>query len=125
MADDAGPDPVDVFVGARLRLFRHDAGMSQNELASHLGLSFQQVQKYEKGANRLSASMLAKASQALGRPVTEFFPTDLSEPGAEMPLVTPGSLELTALFAAMSREQRAILMSVARQFVRSGALEDA
>ena len=56
--DDAGPDPIDVAVGHRIRVRRKWLGISQSTLADHLGVSFQQVQKYERGANRTSASML-------------------------------------------------------------------
>ena len=52
------PHPIDVHVGLRVRGRRHELGMSQSTLADALGVSFQQVQKYERGANRVSASML-------------------------------------------------------------------
>lgn len=68
-----GPHPVDVAVGARIRLRRRDVGLSQSALAAKLGVSFQQVQKYERGANRISASMLARAARVLGVPVGWFF----------------------------------------------------
>lgn len=68
-----GPDPVDVHVGRRLRQARFLAGMSQEELGSGIGVSFQAVQKYEHGENRLSASRLFKAARLLDRPVSFFF----------------------------------------------------
>ncbi|HLZ73877.1 helix-turn-helix transcriptional regulator [Phenylobacterium sp.] len=61
-------DPIDVGVGARIRARRLALRMSQSTLAEHLGVSFQQVQKYERGANRISASMLIKAARALNCP---------------------------------------------------------
>jgi transcriptional regulator with XRE-family HTH domain len=61
-------DPIDVGVGARIRARRQALRMSQSTLAEQLGVSFQQVQKYERGANRISASMLIKAARALGCP---------------------------------------------------------
>ena len=64
----ASADPIDVGVGARIRARRQALRMSQSTLAEHLGVSFQQVQKYERGANRISASMLIKAARALGCP---------------------------------------------------------
>jgi transcriptional regulator with XRE-family HTH domain len=64
----AGADPIDVGVGARIRARRQSLRMSQSTLAEQLGVSFQQVQKYERGANRISASMLIKAACALGCP---------------------------------------------------------
>lgn len=60
------PDPVDVNVGQRILRRRKMIGQSQDALAAALGVSFQQVQKYEKGANRVSASMLARAASSQG-----------------------------------------------------------
>ena len=59
-------DPIDVGVGARIRIRRRELGVSQGLLAEHLGLTFQQVQKYERGANRVSASMLVRIAERLG-----------------------------------------------------------
>ena len=61
-------DPIDVGVGARIKARRLALRMSQSTLAEHLGVSFQQIQKYERGANRISASMLVKAAHALRCP---------------------------------------------------------
>ena len=68
-----GPDPVDVHVGNRLRQRRTLLGMSQEKLAAAFGVSFQQIQKYERGANRISASRLHLLTQILDVPVTYFF----------------------------------------------------
>ena len=68
-----GPSPVDVHVGRQVRLYRTVAGLSQTQLAESIGLTFQQVQKYERGGNRISASKLVQISQVLGTPVTAFF----------------------------------------------------
>jgi transcriptional regulator with XRE-family HTH domain len=59
------PDPIDVAVGARIRARRLELGMSQTKLANALGLTFQQVQKYERGDNRVSASTLVRSARAL------------------------------------------------------------
>jgi transcriptional regulator with XRE-family HTH domain len=64
---------VDRLVGQRVRMRRQLLGMSQSDLAARLGCSFQQVQKYENGSNRVSASMLAKVAPALGVPIAFFF----------------------------------------------------
>lgn len=77
IAED-GPDPVDVHVGRRLRLRRTLLGMSQDKLAGKMGVSFQQVQKYERGANRISAGRLYLLTQILDVPITFFF-DDLTE----------------------------------------------
>ena len=74
-------NPIDVHVGARVRLRRMLLGMSQEKLGEHLGLTFQQVQKYEKGINRIGASRLFDLSQVLGVPV-QFFYEELAVGGA-------------------------------------------
>ncbi len=68
-----GSDPIDVHVGNRVRLRRTLLGMSQTALGEALGLSFQQVQKYERGTNRISASKLWKLVPVLDVPVSFFF----------------------------------------------------
>jgi len=64
---------VDIHVGSRLRALRRRRGISQEHLASKLGVSFQQIQKYEKGANRISASSLFEAAEALDVSIMDFF----------------------------------------------------
>lgn len=64
---------VDIHVGSRVRFKREGLGMSQTKLADAVGVTFQQVQKYETGANRISASRLFDIGQALGVPVSYFF----------------------------------------------------
>ena len=68
-----GPHPIDLNVGKRLRMRRTLLGMSQEQVAEALELTFQQLQKYEKGANRVSASRLFELSQILDVPVSYFF----------------------------------------------------
>ncbi|HLI10099.1 MAG TPA: helix-turn-helix transcriptional regulator [Alphaproteobacteria bacterium] len=67
------PNPVDVHVGSRVRLRRTMLGMSQEKLGEAIGLTFQQVQKYERGANRIGASRLFELSRVLDVPVSFFF----------------------------------------------------
>jgi transcriptional regulator with XRE-family HTH domain len=67
------PHPVDVHVGARVRLRRTLRGMTQTDLADAIGLTFQQVQKYERGVNRIGSSRLYKLSQVLDVPINYFF----------------------------------------------------
>lgn len=76
------PNPVDIHVGSRVRLRRTLLGMSQERLGEALGLTFQQVQKYERGANRIGASRLFDLAKALQVPVGFFF-DDLPEGVAE------------------------------------------
>ncbi len=73
------PNPIDIHVGARLRMRRVLQGMSQENLGERLELTFQQVQKYEKGANRVSASRLYQIGEILKVPV-EFFFEGLPDP---------------------------------------------
>ena len=99
------PNPVDIHVGKRMRLRRLLLGLSQEKLADMLGLTFQQVQKYEKGMNRIGASRLWDVSKVLNVPVNFFFEemdfsTDENSPAsvnggkvfiAEKPAVDPMS----------------------------------
>jgi transcriptional regulator with XRE-family HTH domain len=75
------PNPTDKHVGARVRMRRMMLSMSQEKLGDALGLTFQQVQKYEKGANRIGASRLQQIAQILQVPVSFFFEGAPSAPG--------------------------------------------
>jgi len=72
------PNPVDIHVGSRVRLRRTLLGLSQEKLGEAVGLTFQQIQKYERGANRIGASRLFEFSRILDVPVSFFF-DDMSE----------------------------------------------
>jgi transcriptional regulator with XRE-family HTH domain len=95
-------DPIDVTVGNRIRLRRKHLGLSQSALAEHLGVSFQQVQKYERGANRVSASMLVRVGDKLQMTVADLVGeasgsvTDSELLGL---LSSPGVTELVAAFS--------------------------
>jgi transcriptional regulator with XRE-family HTH domain len=67
------PNPIDIHVGSRVRLRRNMLGLSQEKLGEAIGLTFQQVQKYERGTNRISASRLHNLSQVLDVPASFFF----------------------------------------------------
>ena len=75
------PNPIDKHVGSRVRMRRMMIGMSQEKLGDSLGLTFQQVQKYEKGTNRIGASRLQQISLILQVPVSFFFEGAPSPPG--------------------------------------------
>jgi transcriptional regulator with XRE-family HTH domain len=77
------PNPIDVHVGARVRLRRTLLGMSQEKLGEAIGLTFQQVQKYERGANRIGASRLFDLSRVLDVPIAYFFDELGGEPSHE------------------------------------------
>jgi transcriptional regulator with XRE-family HTH domain len=74
------PNPTDVHVGSRIRLRRNMLGMSQERLGETLGITFQQIQKYEKGTNRVGASRLRAISEVLGVPISFLFE---DAPGAD------------------------------------------
>lgn len=67
------PNPTDIFVGSRIRMRRNMIGLSQERLADRLGVTFQQVQKYEKGTNRVGASRLQAIATTLAVPISYFF----------------------------------------------------
>lgn len=75
------PNPIDVHVGGRLRLRRNMAGLSQEKLGKQLGITFQQIQKYEKGTNRMGASRLQEIAEILKTPISYFF-EDVPNSGA-------------------------------------------
>ena len=76
------PNPIDIHVGSRIRLRRTMLGMSQEKLGESLGITFQQIQKYEKGTNRVGASRLQNISSILNVPVSFFFEDAPGEGGA-------------------------------------------
>jgi transcriptional regulator with XRE-family HTH domain len=102
------PNPIDVHVGKRIRMRRLFLGMNQETLANALGLTFQQVQKYEGGANRVSASRLSEMSKILGVPIS-FFYGDLQLGDTQTPeqqearerMERPETIELVRLYYAM------------------------
>jgi transcriptional regulator with XRE-family HTH domain len=105
---DRAPNPIDRHVGLRIRMRRKELGISQERLAESIGLTFQQVQKYERAANRVSASKLWEMSRALNTSISYFYEglSDTPEPaGSNLPretvqdfLMTPEGLELASSF---------------------------
>ena len=130
------PDPVDVQVGSRVRLRRNMLGLSQERLGEAIGLTFQQVQKYERGANRIGASRLHQLSQVLDVPVSFFFddvdpvrapaiPVGFAESPAEAfesdPLRRPETAELVdAYFAIEDAAVRRRLLDLAKALAAEG-----
>jgi transcriptional regulator with XRE-family HTH domain len=117
-----GPQQVDKFVGARVRLARTLANMSQEKLGEKLGVTFQQVQKYEKGVNRIGSSRMVQIAATFKRPVSWFFDgaTEESQTGDARDLVTEmlgtaQGLALAEAFLAIERpQQRGALVSIAQ-----------
>ncbi len=93
---ESRPSPIDVHVGSRIRLRRTLLGMSQERLGESLGLTFQQVQKYERGVNRVGASRLFDLSRVLDVPISFFFddmPDSLAANFGGVPNRRAGSVE--------------------------------
>lgn len=83
------PGPIDVEVGGKIKAQRRLVGMSQNILADRLGVTFQQIQKYEKGTNRVSSSRLAMIAETFGVPPAYFFPGSTIDPGQGVAAAAP------------------------------------
>ena len=130
------PNPIDVQVGSRVRLRRNMLGLSQEKLGEAISLTFQQVQKYERGANRIGASRLHELSRVLDVPVSFFFddvdpvrapaiPGGFSEPPAEAfesdPLRRRETVELVdAYYAIGDLAVRRRLLELARALATEG-----
>lgn len=85
MANKKQPNPIDIHVGSRVRLRRMMLSMSQEKLGESLGITFQQIQKYEKGTNRIGASRLQHIARVLQVPVSFFFEDAPGSPGEGAP----------------------------------------
>ena len=124
---DREPHHVDRHVGALIRAKRKAMGISQSELADALGITFQQIQKYERGANRVSSSKLYEIAQKLNAPLTTFF-EGLDTPQAETGpigdmvrfLDERGSHELMAAFNDLTPMLRSRLVALARAMAEAG-----
>lgn len=111
MNDERAANAIDRKLGQRVRARRLEVGMSQERLAELLGVTFQQVQKYEKGVNRIAASRLYDISSALDMPVSRFFEglssrsaagvSEATKDYVDDALATPEGTQLMALFASI------------------------
>jgi len=143
--DDGSANPIDVHVGARMRLRRTLLGLSQEKLGELIGLTFQQVQKYERGANRIGASRLFDLARVLDVPVSFFFDdmpdavraqspvavitgtapasTDPTPDGTEH-LARRETLELVRHYYQIPARARAQVFALAKALARSEAVTD-
>ena len=134
------PNPIDVHVGLQVRLRRKALKISQEKLAEALGLTFQQVQKYERGANRISASKLYEIARALRVSIAWFFeglsdptaePVDGADEGETTPfahnfLMSQEGVDLANLFPRLpQRRVRRRLVELVRSLVEDGEVEPA
>lgn len=130
---DAEDRALDVRVGENVRLRRKLLGMTQGGLADHLGLTFQQVQKYERGVNRIAASTLWRVAGALNCEVGDIFegaaPPAVAKIAAGGETLTPGDvataflgadggLELAGLWGRLAKDRRRAVLAVAKALAR-------
>jgi transcriptional regulator with XRE-family HTH domain len=122
------PDPMDIALGAAVRIRRRSLGISQEALAEQCGVSFQQVQKYENGANRISFSRLVQIARALQCRVVDLMDVLDSPDGAgpgDLDILsrmrTPGALELLAAFERLSPDTRSSLLGLIRTLAAEAA----
>lgn len=137
---ERAPNPIDQYVGARIRARRKVLGVSQEKLADQLGLTFQQVQKYERGTNRVSASKLYEIARALKASITYFF-EELGDPalGSGQPgmaeegatafvhdaALSPEAMDLARVVSGLRRSKvRRQLMALAKALAEEEAAGD-
>ena len=118
-----GPHPVDRHVGLRIRMRRKELGISQERLAEALGLTFQQVQKYERAANRVSASKLFEIARALNASVAYFYEGLTSPDELEAAPVAPNLEAHAFLLTAEGSELANLFPKLGRSRVRRKVLE--
>lgn len=116
------PDGIDILVGQRLMAFREGAGLTRADVAKAVGVTFQQVEKYEKGANRVAASRLYRFARFFGCPIGAFFPVQEGvAPGETSPLDEMGQSRVgwrvAELFMGLSERKRSALLAVAEALV--------
>jgi len=109
------PDPLDVSIGARIQARRKMLAVSQGELATAIGVSFQQVQKYERGVNRVSASTLVRIAKRLGVTAAALIGEDetvLGQSGLSSNLFEDGALDLLVHYTKMKPATRKALLGL-------------
>jgi transcriptional regulator with XRE-family HTH domain len=124
MRNKGGGNPIDVLVGSRIRRFRKGRKMSQAQLGKKLGVTFQQVQKYENGKNRVGASRLQMISTALDVPVGQFFADDAgtSRTSAKPLAFDPQALRFAEAFIRLNdRELRNSIIDMVEAMARKSS----
>lgn len=132
--ESSEPNPVDIHVGARVRRMRKAQGISQTALGKELGITFQQVQKYENGVNRISSSKLYEIARVLQADISSFF-SGLTKPevglsgegslpnhdaAVQACLDTPGGAALLALFPKLPAPKRRLVVALATALAVAG-----
>jgi transcriptional regulator with XRE-family HTH domain len=128
MRNRKGPDSVDGIVGRNIRIYRLQKDLTQTELAKELGLTFQQIQKYEKGTNRVGSGRLLKIATFLGVPVTALFKGSDEMAGTDKQsifdqLTRPHANRLLQAFARIDHEGlRLSVVQLVEQIANGGEL---
>jgi transcriptional regulator with XRE-family HTH domain len=121
MRTKGGGNPIDLLVGSRIRMFRKGRKMSQAQLGKKLGVTFQQVQKYENGKNRVGASRLQMISTALDVPVGQFFTDGAGTSRTSVKPLTfdPQALRLAEAFTRLNdKELRSSILDMVEAMAR-------
>ena len=114
------PHPIDLQVGLRIRELRKSRSMSQEKLGAAVGITFQQIQKYERGVNRISASMLVELAKHLGVSPASLLPGDTAPPDqATMAIMATvrGADELVSLYKSLPPDLRRAVLHLERSLV--------
>ena len=126
------PDPMDIALGATVRIRRRTIGMSQEAMAEQCGVSFQQIQKYENGTNRISFSRLLQIARALRCRVTDLmdvFDGPDKETTEDLDMLgrlrTPGALELLSAYERLAPDARSSLVALLRSLTAQQARAEA
>lgn len=122
-ADPRATTSVDRFIGARIRARRLELGMSQEVLADKVGVTFQQVQKYEKGVNRVSASKLDAIATALKVQLVALMPVSSKSGAEQLAVDAPGFVELGIKYCGLTEEGRALLLALAQTLLNQPSLQ--
>lgn len=120
------PSPIDVAVGRNVRVWRISKGLSQAQLADRLGITFQQVQKYETGANRIGTGRLVKIASILGVPISALFEgTTAAEPEQSLLALVSDSRSFRLAHAFAAIKHNAFRLSLVALVERIAAVEEA
>jgi transcriptional regulator with XRE-family HTH domain len=115
---ETGPEPVDVYVGQKIAERRHALGLSQSDLGQAIGVTFQQVQKYERGGNRVSASRLWMIAEFLGVRINDLLPPLDGDPGGDgVPPLSATASRLVFEAKALPARDQALLLSFVRRML--------
>lgn len=109
-----GAHPVDLHVGRQIAEVRKKMGHNQSELGRAIGVTFQQVQKYERGSNRVSASKLHEIARFLNQPISAFFPSSNDESVFEVPPMSRQAMEIAQLAPKLNPTDQKTVLALMR-----------